>query len=56
MEEFYDQLLMGKTYAEALRAAQLKVRTQSPNPFYWAAFSVIGEGDRPLIQNEYIQN
>ncbi len=51
MEEFYDQLLAGKTYAEALRAAQLKVRSQSPNPFAWAAFTVIGEGDRALIQN-----
>ncbi|MEM9772036.1 MAG: CHAT domain-containing protein, partial [Cyanobacteria bacterium P01_D01_bin.73] len=48
MEEFYDQLLAGKTYAEALRAAQLKVRADSPNPFNWAAFSVIGEGDRTL--------
>ncbi len=51
MEAFYDQLLAGKTYAEALRAAQLKVRAQSPNPFAWAAFSVIGEGDRTLIKN-----
>ncbi|MEM1425565.1 MAG: CHAT domain-containing protein [Cyanobacteria bacterium P01_H01_bin.130] len=51
MEEFYDQLLAGNTYAEALRAAQLKVRAQSPNPFAWAAFTVIGEGDRTLIQN-----
>ncbi len=48
MEEFYAQLLTGKTYAEALRAAQLKIRAQSPNPFKWAAFSVIGEGDRTL--------
>ncbi|MEM9244906.1 MAG: CHAT domain-containing protein, partial [Cyanobacteria bacterium P01_F01_bin.153] len=48
MEEFYDQLLAGKTYAEALRAAQLKVRAQFPNPYYWAAFTVIGEGDRTL--------
>ena len=48
MEEFYDQLLAGQTYAEALRIAQLKLRTDYPNPFYWAAFSVIGEGDRTL--------
>ena len=48
MEEFYDQLLAGETYANALRAAQLKVRAQHPNPFYWAAFTVIGEGDHPL--------
>ncbi|MEM9245194.1 MAG: CHAT domain-containing tetratricopeptide repeat protein [Cyanobacteria bacterium P01_F01_bin.153] len=48
MEAFYDQLLAGKTYAEALRAAQLTVRANSPNPFTWAAFTLIGEGDRTL--------
>ncbi len=48
MEEFYDQLLAGKTYAQALRSAQIKVRAEFPNPFYWAAFTVIGEGDRTL--------
>ena len=49
--EFYNPFLTGKTYTEALRAVQLKVRANSPNPFHWAAFTVIGEGDRALIQN-----
>ena len=44
-------LLAGKTYADALRLAQLKVRAQSPLPRDWAAFVVIGDGDRTLIQN-----
>ncbi|MEM6502116.1 MAG: CHAT domain-containing protein [Cyanobacteria bacterium P01_C01_bin.89] len=48
MEAFYRELLTGKTYAEALRIAQLEVRAQSPNPRNWAAFVVIGEGDRTL--------
>ncbi|MEM9244357.1 MAG: CHAT domain-containing tetratricopeptide repeat protein [Cyanobacteria bacterium P01_F01_bin.153] len=48
MDAFYEQLLAGKTYAEALRIAQLKIRADSPNPFAWAAFTVIGEGDRTL--------
>ncbi len=48
MEAFYQELLGGKTYAEALRAAQLKVRSQSTNPRNWAAFMVIGDGDRTL--------
>lgn len=48
MEEFYRQLLAGRDRAAALRLAQLKVRASYPNPFYWAAFVVIGEGDRPL--------
>ena len=48
MEAFYEELLAGETYANALRAAQLKVRSQSPNPRDWAAFMVIGDGDRTL--------
>ncbi len=51
MEAFYQELLAGKTYADALRLAQLKVRAQSPLPRDWAAFVVIGDGDRTLIQN-----
>ncbi|MGD1936205.1 MAG: CHAT domain-containing protein [Cyanophyceae cyanobacterium] len=50
MEAFYQELLAGETYANALRTAQLKVRAQSPNPRDWAAFMVIGDGDRTLIQ------
>jgi hypothetical protein len=34
--------------ADALRLAQLKVREQYPNPRYWAAFVLIGEGDRAI--------
>ncbi|MEM6502114.1 MAG: tetratricopeptide repeat protein [Cyanobacteria bacterium P01_C01_bin.89] len=48
MEAFYQELLAGRTYAEALRTAQLKVRAQSTNPRNWAAFMVIGDGDRTL--------
>ncbi|MEM9770312.1 MAG: CHAT domain-containing protein [Cyanobacteria bacterium P01_D01_bin.73] len=50
MEAFYEELLAGETYANALRTAQLKVRAQSPNPRDWAAFMVIGDGDRTLVQ------
>ncbi|MCG9885895.1 MAG: CHAT domain-containing protein [Cyanobacteria bacterium] len=48
MEAFYEELLAGRDRADALRLAQLKVREQYPNPHYWAAFVLIGEGDRPL--------
>jgi CHAT domain-containing protein/lipoprotein NlpI len=48
MEAFYEELLAGRDRADALRLAQLKVREQYPNPRYWAAFVLIGEGDRPL--------
>ncbi|MEM9244358.1 MAG: CHAT domain-containing protein [Cyanobacteria bacterium P01_F01_bin.153] len=48
MEAFYKELLAGKTYAESLRSAQLTVRAQATNPNNWAAFVIIGEGDRTL--------
>ena len=48
MEAFYEELLAGRDRADALRLAQLKVREQYPNPHYWAAFVLIGEGDRAI--------
>ncbi|MEM9772035.1 MAG: CHAT domain-containing protein [Cyanobacteria bacterium P01_D01_bin.73] len=48
MEAFYRELLAGETYADALRIAQLEVRSQFTNPRNWAAFMVIGDGDRTL--------
>ena len=50
MEAFYQELLKGETYADALRTAQLKGRAQSPTPRDGAAFMVIGDGDRTLEQ------
>ncbi len=43
MAEFYRQLQSQPNKAEALRQAMLKIRKQKPNPFYWAAFILIGE-------------
>jgi CHAT domain-containing protein len=45
MKEFYTQLQHGKSKDEALRAAQLALlRSRSAShPFYWAAFSLIGD-------------
>ena len=48
MEAFYRSLLAGNSPAVALQSAQLKVRASYPNPYYWAAFVLIGDGDRPL--------
>lgn len=48
MEVFYRELLAGRDRADALRRAQLELRQDYPNPYYWAAFVLIGEGDRPL--------
>ena len=45
MTAFYDHILAGDGYAEALRRAQLALAAQpsSRHPFYWAAFVVTGE-------------
>ena len=40
---FYEGLLRGQGRAAALKAAQLQLREQFPDPFYWAAFICIGD-------------
>jgi len=44
MERFYTHLRDGMGKAEALRQAQLEVREQHPNPYYWAGFVLSGDG------------
>lgn len=47
MRVFYNELKRGTNKAEALRRAQLAVansQTEMHEPFYWAAFEMIGEG------------
>jgi CHAT domain-containing protein/tetratricopeptide (TPR) repeat protein len=50
MGHFYDGLARGKNVAEALRDAQLVVRShrRTQHPFYWAGFSVVGDGSRVI--------
>lgn len=43
MERFYVHLRAGLSKAEALRQAQQEVRSQYPNPYYWAAFVLSGD-------------
>ena len=38
MERFYTHLTNGMGKAEALRQAQLEVREEYPNPYYWSGF------------------
>lgn len=40
MEEFNARLLAGVGRAEALWAAQSRVRQTNPNPYFWAPLSV----------------
>jgi hypothetical protein len=54
MEEFYRRILAGHGRADALRAAQLEVRKEYSDPFFWAAFILQGNPgplstkDKPL--------
>jgi len=38
MEDFYRRVLAGKPRATALRAAQMALCAEHPDPFYWGAF------------------
>jgi CHAT domain-containing protein len=44
MERFYTHLQEGMGKAAALRQAQLDVRAECPNPYYWAGFVLSGDG------------
>ncbi len=47
MLEFYRGLLSGKTKAEALRQAKLKmIKRATSHPYYWAGFVLTGNPDR----------
>jgi CHAT domain-containing protein/tetratricopeptide (TPR) repeat protein len=43
MIDFYARVLRGESRADALRNAQLKIKSTCPDPFYWGAF--ICQGD-----------
>jgi CHAT domain-containing protein len=44
MERFYTHLRAGMGKAEALRQAQIETMVEYPEPFYWAAFVMSGDG------------
>jgi CHAT domain-containing protein len=44
MEHFYTHLRSGMGKAEALRQAQMDVREEYPNPYYWAGYVLSGDG------------
>ncbi len=44
MERFYTHLRAGVPKAEALRRAQMEIRQEYPSPYYWAAFTLSGDG------------
>ena len=46
MEQFYTYLREGMDKAEALREAQKEVRKKYSHPYFWAAFSLTGDGGK----------
>lgn len=44
MDEFYGQWLSGKDVSTAFRDAQLAIKENYPQPYYWAAFVLLGQG------------
>lgn len=44
MEKFYLHLRAGMSKATALRQAQLDTLADFPDPYYWAAFTLSGDG------------
>ena len=42
-ELFYQALSRGRSRGEALREAQEKMAREKPEPYYWAAFSLLGD-------------
>jgi CHAT domain-containing protein len=43
MTDFYRRMLAGQPRADALRAAQLALKAEDPDPLYWGAFICQGE-------------
>jgi CHAT domain-containing protein len=50
MVDFYNRLLSGKGRADALREAQLAMKEEYPNPYFWGAF--ICQGNQGSILNK----
>ena len=42
MERFYEIFNSGVSASEALRAAQISLRSRLPHPYFWAPFVLIG--------------
>ncbi len=48
MIAFYEALNQGSSVAEAMQKAQASVRSNHPNPYFWSAFSVMGDPNQKL--------
>lgn len=43
MTAFYRNKTSGRTVEESLKAAQIEIKKEYPNPYYWGAFIIIGK-------------
>jgi hypothetical protein len=55
MLSFFTHLSAGKSKAEALAAAQAEIRSRHPNPYFWAAFVLTGDGGTS-VSNSYVRH
>ena len=46
MERFYNHLKQGMSKAQALRQAQIELRSKYSHPYYWSAFVLTGEAGK----------
>jgi CHAT domain-containing protein len=44
MVEFYTELQQGRSRAEAMQTASIRLRERRPHPYHWAPFLLIGKG------------
>jgi len=44
MKSFYGYLQAGASKARATQQAMREVREHHPHPFYWAPFTLVGDG------------
>jgi CHAT domain-containing protein len=44
MIEFYSELQQGRSKAEAMQTASIRLRERRPHPYHWAPFLLIGKG------------
>ena len=51
MVNFYEVMLLGKSRNESLREAQLRMKKNYSNPYYWGAFICQGNPGPLLNQN-----
>jgi CHAT domain-containing protein len=50
IEHMFDHVRQGADQAEALALAEREVMTETgrQNPYWWAAFMIVGDGAKPL--------